>query len=115
MKNITHIRSNQSVKEKLLPFATGENYCNFCKSINHFPYFHGPHISETVKHVLTECPLYHQLRSQLSVQLKSLVIRTDYNNILNNTSPDIVSEFQMYIINCTALRNSGIYSKPKYQ
>ena len=68
-------------------------------------YFNGPPLRESVNHVLTVCPKYHELRSKLSENLKSLVIRTDYKQILNSSDSDMITEFKLYIENCVALRN----------
>ncbi len=94
----------QPIMRELMPFATNENPCKFCNVINSSPYFQGPPLLESINHVLTACPKYHELRSKLSEKLKSLVIRTDYKHVLNSSS-DMVAEFKRYIEECTALRN----------
>lgn len=99
-------KQKQSIMHELLPFVTTDYLCKFCKLINLPPYFLGHPVLETVKHVLTECPKYHELRTNLSEKLKSLVIRTDYKHILN--SSDLVTEFKLFIKNCTEVRNREV-------
>ncbi len=101
--NQTQKQEKQILRE-LLPFVTNNSPCKFCELINLPPYFLGPSLLETPNHVLTACPKYHELRSVLSENLKSLVVRTDYNLILNSSS-DIVTEFKQYIMNCNTLRD----------
>ena len=83
--------------------------CNFCNLINLPPFFQGPPVLETVNHVLTECPLYHNLRSNLSVSLKCLIIRTEYNKI-KTASNDLSYEFELFTKKCTELRNNYLNS-----
>ena len=91
----------------ILSFINHDQPCKFCSIINTPPYFQGPPILETVNHVLTECPLYHNLRTQLSEKLKILIVRTDYGKITNSTA-DLAYEFEAYVKNCEKLRNSKI-------
>ncbi len=103
MQNIIPQQKPPTLRE-LMPFATNENPCKFCKIINSPPYFYGPPPLESIRHVLTSCPKYHELRSNLSEPLKSFVIRADYKIILKSCQ-DMLTEFQLYISNCIALRN----------
>ena len=108
-------QQNQPIMRELMPFATNENPCNFCAKINSAPHFQGPPLLESKSHVLTTCPGYHELRSNLSVELKSLVVRADYKHILNSSS-DMINEFKRYIEDCTTVRNSllAISQKQKW-
>ncbi len=93
--------NEQLIMRELMPFTKNIGPCKFCSMID--TYFYVPSVQESISHVLTACPKYHELRSNLPEYLKSLVIRTDYKSILNS-SPDMVTEFKLYIKNCTELR-----------
>ena len=59
-------------------------------------------ILETEEHVLTECPKYHQLRSNLSDNLKSLILLKAYGTIMSSSH---IYEFGKYLTDCHRLRN----------
>ena len=83
--------------------------CNFCELINIPPYFHGPPFLETVEHILTACPMYHNLRMKLSDKLKSIIVRTDYKHNLNSSmDPGLSCEFEKFIKSCAKLRNGSL-------
>ena len=83
--------------------------CRFCCSsetdvicfLEELPFFETP-ILETEDHVLTECPYYHQLRSNLSDNLKSLLMLKEYGAIMNSTH---IKEFGKYLTDSSNLRN----------
>ena len=82
--------------------------CRFCCDINileglaELPFSEEP-ILETEEHALSECPKYHQLRSNLSENLKSLVTLKAYGNIMFSYH---LPEFGKYLTDCHRLRNT---------
>ena len=92
-----------SKKKSILPFIDHDQPCKFCSIINVPPYFQGPPILETVEHVLTECLMYHSLRTQLSEKLKTLIVRTEYSKITNSTAA-LAYEFEAFVKNCEKLK-----------
>ena len=93
---------------------TGSNYklskaCYFCSDINlleglvELPFSEEP-ILETEEHALTECPQYHGLCSNLSENLKCLVLLKEYSaTMLSHHLP----EFGKFLTDCHRLRNSS--------
>ena len=81
--------------------------CRFCQSLENLrwlaelPFLEEP-VIETEEHVLTECPGYHNLRSQLTDNLKSLIMLKAYNAIM---STHHVAEFGKYLTECYHVRN----------
>ena len=63
--------------------------------------FHIAPIMETEEHVITECPSYHSLRSQLSEHLLSLIMLKRYDLIMSCHAP----EFGRYLTKCSLQRN----------
>ena len=93
---------------------TGSNYklskaCHFCSDINlleglaELPFSEEP-ILETEEHALTECPQYHGLRSNLSENLKCLVLLKEYGAIMLSHH---LPEFGKFLTDCHRLRNSS--------
>ncbi len=81
--------------------------CRFCcdvdtlTTLEELPFFNKP-ITESEEHALTECPGYHQIRSRLSNNLKSLLLLKEYKLIM--TSPNL-PEFAKYLTDCHRIRN----------
>ena len=93
---------------------TGNNYhvkkaCNFCSDIKllegfaELPFFEEP-IPETEEHALTECPKYHGLRSNLTENLKSLILLKKYSAIMLSHH---LPEFGKFLKDCQILRSSS--------
>ena len=93
---------------------TGNNYhvkkaCNFCSDIKllegfaELPFFEEP-IPETEEHALTECPKYHGLRSNLTENLKSLILLKNYSAIMLSHH---LPEFGKFLKDCQILRSSS--------
>ena len=91
---------------------TGSNYklskaCHFCSDINlleglaELPFSEEP-ILETEEHALTKCPQYHGLRSNLSENLKCLVLLKEYGAIMLSYH---LPEFGKFLTDCHRLRN----------
>ena len=59
-------------------------------------------ITETEDHVLTVCPGYHSIRSNLSENLKSLLMLREYGAIMNSHH---VEEFGKYLVDSWRHRN----------
>ena len=83
--------------------------CRFCCSedpniiglLEELPFFETP-ITETEDHVLTVCPGYHSIRSNLSENLKSLLMLREYGAIMNSHH---VEEFGKYLVDSWRHRN----------
>ncbi len=81
--------------------------CRFCcnadnlSTLEELPFFIEP-ITESEEHALTECPGYHQIRSRLSDNLKSLLLLKEYHLIMS--SPHL-AEFAKYLTDCHWIRN----------
>ena len=81
--------------------------CRFCCDKDHvqgfenLPFFEGT-ITESEEHCLTECPLYHSVRSTLSENLKSLLLLKEYKAIMKSVH---VHEFGKFLSNCHRIRN----------
>ena len=114
-KHIARIRSSshdlniERGRYKMIPdnIRLLERICRFCckddKStrdilINaeNLPFYEP--ILETESHMITECPSYHHLRIALSSELKILVLRNEYKEIMTNDSH--INEFGRFLINC---------------
>ena len=83
--------------------------CHFCsdvdllKGLAALPFCEEP-ILETEEHALTECPQYHQLRSNLTENLKSLIVLKEYGAIMLS---DHLPEFGKYLTDCHRIRTSS--------
>ena len=81
--------------------------CRFCHSLDNLrwlaelPFLEEP-VIESEEHVVTECPGYHNLRSQLTDNVKSLIMLKAYNAIM---STHHVAEFGKYLTECYHVRN----------
>ena len=83
-------------------YNTALKTCRFCCSsdtdvirlFEELPFFETP-ILETEDHVITECPGYHPLRSNLSDNPKSLVMLKEYRVIMNSCHK---KEFGKYLL-----------------
>ncbi len=83
--------------------------CRYCCStdldtiglLEQLPFFEEP-IIESEEHVLTECPEYHQLRSKLTENLKSLLMLKQYGAIMNSY---LLPEFGKYLTDLFFHRN----------
>jgi exonuclease III len=70
-------------------------------------------ILETEQHVLTECPGYHHLRSNLTDPLKSQLLLCDFMPIFYK--PDLADELGSYLKKCFLLRNDNSKTKKASQ
>ena len=83
--------------------------CRYCcsadtKILSNFeqlPFFEEP-ILESEEHVLTECPAYHHIRSNLPDNLKSLLMLKEYGAIMTSY---LIPEFGKYLSDCYRHRN----------
>ncbi len=89
------------------PYNTSLKACRFCcnkeslTNLEQLPFFIKP-ILESEEHALTECPGYHNIRSQLSDNLKSLLLLKEFKVIMS--SPHL-PEFGKYLTACHRKRN----------
>ncbi len=60
------------------------------------PFFIEP-ILESEEHVLTECPAYHHLRSNLPDNLKNLLMLKEYGAIMTSY---LLPDFGKYLADC---------------
>ena len=81
--------------------------CRFCcntdilEGLVELPCSQDP-IIESEEHALTECPGYHHLRTNLSENLKSLLLLKSYGTIMQSYH---LPEFGKYLTDCFHLRN----------
>ena len=81
--------------------------CRFCcdKDLVYgfecLPFFEGT-IIENEEHCLTECPMYHSVRSSLSEDLESLLLQRKYKEIMNSAH---IEELGKFLSTCHRIRN----------
>ena len=83
--------------------------CRFCcdnsdgtmENFEYLPFCEAP-IIESEEHVLTECPLYHPLRTSLTENLKSLLMLKEYGHIMSSVH---MKEFGKFLLDCHKIRN----------
>ena len=81
--------------------------CRYCCNISTLEYlaelpFSVDPVLETEEHALTECPKYHELRSNLSENLKSLLLLKAFGPIMSSYH---IQEFGKYLTDCHRIRN----------
>ena len=105
-------RGRYKRKKNVNEYSYVDRLCRFCctdsdKStevllhMENLP-FYEPILEDEV-HVLTVCPMYHGLRISLSGNLKTLLVRNDYEAIMSN--PYLINEFGRYLEGCFKLRH----------
>ena len=83
--------------------------CHFCFDVDSLeglaalPFCEEP-ILETEEHAFTECPQYHQLRSNLTENLKSLILLKECGAIMLS---DHLPEFGKFLTDCHRIRSSS--------
>ena len=90
------------VSRELQTSTSWDAHINILEGLAKLPFSEEP-ILETEEHALSECPKYHQLRSNLSENLKSLVTLKAYGNIMFSYH---LPEFGKYLTDCHRLRNT---------
>ena len=81
--------------------------CRFCCDRDHvlgfeyLPFFEGT-IIEDEDHCLTECPMYHSVRSSLSDDLKGLLLLRNYKDMMNSAH---IEELGKFLSSCHRIRN----------
>ncbi len=123
--NIAKIRSSshdlmiEKGRYGVSPMNLSRKVCRFCcqndddtmTNFESLPFSEAP-IIESEEHVLTECLMYHPLRSFLSDNLKSLLMLKEYGLIMSSAH---IKEFGRFLTNCHQLRNPKKSSKTKLQ
>ena len=113
--NIAKLRSSSHDLRIEKGRYTGDRYntalktCRFCCSsdtdvmrfFEELPFFETP-ILETEDHVINECPSYNSLRSNLSDNLKSLIMLKEYEAIMDSFH---ATEFGKYLTESFHLRH----------
>lgn len=96
-------------------FSYIDRLCRFCCSdtdksteallfLENLP-FYEPIVEDEV-HMLTVCSTYHCLRMDLSENLKTLVVRNDYHEMMSN--PYLINEFGRFLEGCFKIRHPQI-------
>ena len=81
--------------------------CRFCcdrdrvLGFEYLPFFEGT-IIEDEEHCLTECPMYHSVRSSLSDDLKGLLLLRNYKDMMNSAH---IEELGKFLSSCHRIRN----------
>ena len=93
-------------KEQTIP-SISSKACRSCcdikavEELQHLPGFET--VIEDEKHVISTCPLYHQLRLALTDSLKCHIMLQQYSYIMSN--PPLAKELGIYLHHCFRVRN----------
>ena len=80
-----YTRDRYNTALKSVVFAAPQTPTSFASSKRYLSLKHQSWKLRTTDHVLTECPSYHSLRSNLSDNTKSLIMLKEYGAIMNSS------------------------------